>query len=163
VRSSLHAAQAIPRRLIPPARPGVGNRRCRTGGTPCAAGTMAPARDRATGPRSGSPGGGTTSATPRATARHRVPRSVHRPELAVALLARISSPGMSTRPRSLAGPPMTLGNMRHPPARRGLGRISGAAKADAGRSALEAHQRRFLGLPPAEATKAAQRVSAATL
>jgi hypothetical protein len=30
----------------------------------------------------------------------------------MALLARISSPGMSTRPRSQAGPPMTLGNMR---------------------------------------------------
>jgi hypothetical protein len=38
------------------------------GCTPCAGQTMALARDRATGPRSGSPGGGTASSTRRATA-----------------------------------------------------------------------------------------------
>jgi hypothetical protein len=47
-----------------------------------------------------------------ALVRHRVPRSAHRPGTCRGTAGANILPGMSTRPRSSAGPPMTLGNMR---------------------------------------------------
>jgi hypothetical protein len=72
-RSALIAMARYQRRSAPPVAPassaGRRHRGCRTGCTPCAGRTLAPACDRATGRRSAPPDDGTANTTPRATAR----------------------------------------------------------------------------------------------